>query len=598
MSYLNVPRIHFSGRFFTDPSTVNNDPTHYDPECTNPSPWQEPNGQHRFQLKNCLIKSILGENGYVSSDPLIGSELVSTDQPSPAKIVDLDVYQQGVSTIYGLELKINLPDGGSIKGLMTPTALNDCWFNCVLPKRSWNPSDYTMDSFGGDMNAAGFFQSIITIKKEDWKDTSSDVLQKLKQITYSDDNGYQLSLKFTLDGYRNVPEDLDFRTGRITGAIGPYFENEPLFNPGKQWLFPRAFSETQAWNWPSFNNCPYAVDEARSTLILDLSNGICRQNAGGPPVDLGTLSAVVDLPDGQKVNLGKVDYSAFSYDNNAQICELPLTSDQVSAIYQGSLSLIMSREDLGEQTVLKGKASVLDYAAEVRSVRMEGNPGTKASTTVYCSINGKPVADKQLAIHIESVHGNTPGATVPPNSPGNTPQADGAIKADITPSDANGFAEVTIEVLKDPGRRTEELDGQLYFIIVYDPNAEKPDWSKVAPAQNHLISCVAWSLYETNKNPEWAEIEKMMAPYMKLYPFMKQRIDLSDEHSFGVYANNPPWEAVYFTKRVGPLGITRGAIPFYMSVDFDDPRFMPLSRDLSPSRIMTIMYYIKNLQSQ
>ncbi len=30
MSYLGYPRLHFSGRFQADPSTVNNDPAHFD----------------------------------------------------------------------------------------------------------------------------------------------------------------------------------------------------------------------------------------------------------------------------------------------------------------------------------------------------------------------------------------------------------------------------------------------------------------------------------------------------------------------------------------------------------------------------------------
>ena len=39
MSYLDVPRIHFAGRLFTDPSTVNNDREHYNSSDKTPSPW-------------------------------------------------------------------------------------------------------------------------------------------------------------------------------------------------------------------------------------------------------------------------------------------------------------------------------------------------------------------------------------------------------------------------------------------------------------------------------------------------------------------------------------------------------------------------------
>ena len=52
----------------------------------------------------------------------------------------------------------------------------------------------------------------------------------------------------------------------------------------------------------------------------------------------------------------------------------------------------------------------------------------------------------------------------------------------------------------------------------------------------------------------------------------------------------------YNSNRVGPLGIAAGAIPYYMSMDFNDPRYMPLTRDLSPDKLMTIMHFIKNLQ--
>jgi len=133
MSYLDVPRIHFAGQFFTDPSTVNNDPTHYDPACTKPSPWQEPAGQHRFQLRGCTVKSAMGPNGFVANDPVVGANVVTTDQPDIARLVDLDVYQQGVPTIHGLQLQIALSGGQSITGNMDPATLNGLWFNAVLP---------------------------------------------------------------------------------------------------------------------------------------------------------------------------------------------------------------------------------------------------------------------------------------------------------------------------------------------------------------------------------------------------------------------------------------------------------------------------------
>jgi hypothetical protein len=112
-----------------------------------------------------------------------------------------------------------------------------------------------------------------------------------------------------------------------------------------------------------------------------------------------------------------------------------------------------------------------------------------------------------------------------------------------------------------------------------------------------MISCKVFSQYTVNQNPSWPEIQSMMVPYMKLFPAMRKLIDLSDEHTFTIFAKNPPWVA-YGENNAGPLGIKAGAIAYYMSRDFEDPRLMPVSRDLSQAKILTIMYFIKKLQPQ
>lgn len=603
MSYLDIPRIHFAGRFFTDPSTVNNDPTHYDPDVSTPSPWQNPEGQHRFQLRNCKITSAVDTAGFVDNDPVIGCDFVTTDQPdlspgpsNPAKIVDIDVYQQGVSTIYGMQVKITVGEQVII-GMVNPATLNLCWFNAVIPTRSWEPGDYDQDSFGGDMNACGCFQTVICFDPKDWPNTSSGILNKLRSATTTINGQLAVSFRFVVDGYRNVPINEDYQTGRITGTIGPLFANEPMYNPGQRWLMPRGFTETDPWNFPSFNNCPFKVDSTRKKLIIDLANSICRQTAGGPPVDLGTLNAMVSTPDPVTSNLGVIDYSEFAYENNAQVTEIDLDDTQVKLLQSGNLTLVMSRNDIGNPAILTEPVMEVQFAVENRVILMEGTTGTIATTKVYVSKKGVPVAGKQLKIFIESVHGDTPGATVPPNNPGDTPQANGAVDATISNSDQNGFATITLTVLRDPGQRTPELDGQLYFVVVYDPDYPHPDWCKTAPAQDQMISCKVFSQYTVNQNPGWPEIQSMMAPYMKLYPGMKKYIDLSNEHTFTIFSKNPPW-VVYGENNAGPLGIQAGAIAYYMSRELNDPRFMPVSRDLSDAKTLTIMYFIKKLQSQ
>ena len=50
MSYLNVPRLHFSGSFTAAPSTVNNDPTNYNPNQTITQVAWNPNGNSDVKM--------------------------------------------------------------------------------------------------------------------------------------------------------------------------------------------------------------------------------------------------------------------------------------------------------------------------------------------------------------------------------------------------------------------------------------------------------------------------------------------------------------------------------------------------------------------
>jgi hypothetical protein len=197
---------------------------------------------------------------------------------------------------------------------------------------------------------------------------------------------------------------------------------------------------------------------------------------------------------------------------------------------------------------------------------------------------------------VEAVHGDTPGAPVPPDDPGDTPSAAGALVATIGATDAHGFAEITLEVAKDPGARTPELDGQLYFVVVHDPRRPPPDLRKAAPMQERQLSCLVWSDHRPLAAPRWEDVRAIMAPYMKLYPYMREAMDLADEFTFTLFSKNPPWSVGYGVPAKD--GFAAGTIPFYMTRDFDDPRYMPVTRDLSPARVETVLNYMRRLQQE
>ena len=93
-----------------------------------------------------------------------------------------------------------------------------------------------------------------------------------------------------------------------------------------------------------------------------------------------------------------------------------------------------------------------------------------------------------------------------------------------------------------------------------------------------------------------------MTPYAKLYPGMTEQIDLTQQQAFFTFATNPPWQAfdgpnaVPYTLPNGSQ-IAAGSIPYLLTRDFNDPRFMPVTRDLSQDKLLCVLYYIAWIQT-
>ena len=97
MSYLDLPRLHFAGRFLADPSTEDNNPNNFDPRATFSSAPNDPyyvlwnpGGSHVFQFVDATVRSVADAAGTIhangSADPLIGASVETTDDPYPAKL--------------------------------------------------------------------------------------------------------------------------------------------------------------------------------------------------------------------------------------------------------------------------------------------------------------------------------------------------------------------------------------------------------------------------------------------------------------------------------------------------------------------------------
>lgn len=658
MSYLDFPRLVVSGSFYTDPSTVDNDPSHYDPANTNPSPWQDPGGSHSFSFQDLLAGELTDRNftpptvscafnqfGAASlSDPIVNMPVNSTDTPgglsgpgitsSPAKLVDLDVYQQGVSTIFGFFLQLTMGSNKMV-GAMDPATLNSVRFDRVLPTRGWAAWDsYGAGSFGGDTFASGVFQSVVRIPATAWPSSSgSPILDQLRQAANTDANGnLMISVRMTVDGYQNVGwHHADFRIGRLNLVIGPGFGNEPTRCVAGRWMNGYTVnqpSSTLAWNQPSLYGAPFRIAQApeqAATVSIDLSNAIMMASPGGitagapdqpqgAPLDLGNLSVYIGDGStgvvGQPFQLNDIFYSV-----NGGIVDLPLTAAQLAAAQNSPFFIVSSRTDIvGLSTfnslpVLWAEATNgVWIAANDRAFQIASDTPSQASAnaSIYVTQWGVPVTNASfLSSGVYPCFPNNGAATVPWGAGylGDTAGCENAIAMNITYIGPGQF-QMQIKAIADPGSRTAELDSQLYFLCVWPASgpAPSPNLNPNVPPQESMVSCVIWASYTVNTNPQYADIQQIFQVYNKLFPAMKAKMDLTSEQTLFTFSANPGWG--FFGNLPGPSQVTLpsgavldvGAIPYYLTRDISDPRFMPIMRNLSPNKLLTYLYFAWNVQ--
>jgi hypothetical protein len=198
MSYLHPVRLHFSGSFRADVSTVNNDTTHFDntnfdPKFQTPGPgatngWWQPAGTGAWRLLDCSVKRACRDDGTAAATPAedgaVGLSVRDSGDRSSAKLVDLDPDQQGVSMVFGLTVR--LADGQGrilMQGDLEPTPFFDL--------------NFTRSTAGGPQGASAYFQSVL--RNVEWGDVAAS--QCLAQMKRKSAAG-MLSIRFITDSYQ------------------------------------------------------------------------------------------------------------------------------------------------------------------------------------------------------------------------------------------------------------------------------------------------------------------------------------------------------------------------------------------------------------
>ena len=578
MSYLNPPRLHFSGFFQATISTVNNDPVHFNNAAFEPSyqdvqtgndpsqwnGWFNPRGNGDWRLIGCTVTSAVMADGSPAADddPVLAALVADSDRAAPAKLVDLDPEQQLVSMIWGLEIRIATPAGETLLGgQFEPAAFMDIW------DRSLGPGT------PGDINAGAMYQSVLSGLR--WSNIESPFLRQLHDAAVDG----VLSVKFNVDGVNLEPDSPRFLQGRIVGAIGAAAPGEPRhFVRGRQFM--ATFGPGGNFFVPAgeVNFCAGVLDQRTSRVYVDLGNALPTVEPGGQLANLGDLALCQVPPPDPKdppFLVGSLPADSYTqptwYPGTAGIAVFPpdraLSADELALLDDNPLALVVMPPGGSLALAIEESPGGVFVRADQFVFRL--NPNEEATARLYATRFGHPYPGAAVItvpvpgqLQPVSQIGPAPSAATPADAIGYDPRV-------IT--DEDGVARLRIRA-RDPGQPRGYIDGQVYAIY---PVLEETIISPATPYpfnQWNFISLLVWSGFEPDEPPTWfGSIQPVLQQYANLYPVMQRFLDLEDYES--VCAHIPL------------LALAFGLNP-------TDPNSMPVTRDLSAAKRIAILRWL------
>ncbi|HSH02584.1 MAG TPA: ferritin-like protein [Anaerolineae bacterium] len=556
MSYLQVPRMIFSGLFQADVSTVNNDPLHYDtadfrsnyqlpgPGASNG--WWNPQGTGAWRFTDCTVKRVYyrdgGWCGQAGVDPVVGVAINGADNRVEGKLVDLDPEQQGVSEVWGFQFLLGNPrQGQGFRADFEVTPFTDMWIRY--------PEKHSDTRFGA------FYQSILT--NIGWQEDlfSSRFLQEL----VGEGAPEKLSIRFNVDRFCDDRLAANFTYGRVVGAIGLYDEAEPRKFVRGRHFFPAAGQKLGRG----------AALLENQKVYLDLGNSVPTVGEEGALKDLGELSLVI-LPPKDKLDLenlsipagnilGAIQYQAPGwYEETAGIQVITISKEQWKRAKTASLGIVVT--DSSGQKRLLWEESAMYARADAFVFRL--NCGDVAETTLYATKWGQPLKDKRVKLVLYNDMVVLPPTEGPPAG---TP-ADGLSFPSEVKTDKEGKA-----ILSFKGGSVHNprgyIDGQVYGVrYIVEGNDSLPGSS------SDICNFLVWDDFKAPEEPTWVrDIAPIFQQYANLYPIMKPIVDLGNYGSVS--------ERLMILKTVFDLPMSH-------------PNYMPVTRDLSRGKSEMIRQFL------
>ncbi|MBV8685509.1 MAG: hypothetical protein JOZ90_16590 [Alphaproteobacteria bacterium] len=594
MSYLERPRLVFSGRFQADVSTVNNDVRHYangafeerfqSRQNGDLNGWWNPEGSGAFRLVGARVTG--ADSGEAAgADPAVGLHVAGNVDCAPAKLVDLDPQFQMGSMIWGLQMVLTDGTTEYLRGDYAPAPFRDLFFGRIA-------------TAAGSGGASAKFTSVL--ENLVWGEAAkgSPTLAALKAL--ADKAGGRLSVSLTTIGYYSNAKSADFTLGLLVGAIGPWREGEPLFFPAARRFAP-ADGQGGATATLNLNFCDGWTDGRRVTI--DLANCLPLQDRAGTVTDVGPLTlAMLRAPDkttssggtttieaGTPQNaavtpadyavIGEIDYRAAGW-LTATAGLASFDTDLGADLEDRPLALIADGPDGGKVVALR--ETIAGYFARADAFEQRADPGARPArlaVDIQARCFGRPLGGAPLVVALEPRQsgGGTGGSEPrPPKAPVpdiNFPAA--AIGLDghgRYKTNKRGLAEVRISAA-DPGDPRDYIDGQIYML----------DYGLAVAGASpmHALDKIVLHVREAFSgpaSPQWSDVAPIFTQFANLYPVMSRRMfDFSDMATAAEKAK---------------------ILRFALTRPIGDPNHMPVTRDLSAGKRRMLLAWLDKFAPQ
>jgi hypothetical protein len=587
MSYLHLPRLTFSGDFLSDVSTVNNDTQHFNNTTFEPSfqlpgqgssnGWWNPEGGATFSFENCRVMRVTKEDGTIaedlSLDAIIGQIVVGGEGRNSGKMVDLDPDNQMVSALWGVTFRIlNAGNELLLEAKIKPTSFRD------LQMRQFKGGKKNGQPHGASWSSV--LEDVI------WGDqaAASPFLMELKRKTHQN----KISINLNAFGYYYNHADGRFSYGRILGSIGPWFEHEPeLFAPARR-LY--GVYQSDAVSSPWFGGSNFILDETNGHLAIDLGSSFPVSDSLGN-IDLSTQFhlAISNTPITNGASTSKVLLSESSLSIINQIPYLRednwlnqtsgivdffnLSKEIVESLKNRQLLLVASNQS--SEYLLIAREAIDGYYCRADNFVQRIDTSQSVTVDIYAYQYGQPLVNQIITLNMQPEGATTPKADNKPpicDVYGNNIPQDGLKFKQSCTTNENGLAQITItgNSIHAPRRY---IDGQIYWID-YDTSGKSSNDPAIPGIYPMSITAHLRDDFRIPEQPVWSDIAPTMIQFANLYPIMSK----------------------FFINFADPTSVIakREILRFAFTRDITDPIYMPVTRDLSENKRLTILKWLED----